>query len=476
MNEHDPVEEFFARERGSIEPLPGGDDRWQEIVGQARARRRPNRSWIGYAAAIAAVASLAGAGGWLARGSLPGNNTTDPLASGSSTISQTSSPSTSSTSSPNTQGTRTQTSTSTSTSTTNPTNLQVPQDFSLMSLSYAGQDTMLAIGSGTCSGPACPAVIKSTDNGATWNLAATLKGADSPGRAALGQVGSDRAFTGIRMANPSVGWIFGGGAMRTTDGGSHWEDFTTQGAAVIDLAATKDGAVLTSVTEGCDGAKCTGDVLIEKAGVGDTSSRELKRIEVDVPIESADVEFSLSGTAIVRIRPVAGSEEKYPGATYAVTGDTVTEIDLACVDSSALYVAASGGERDFALCPAAGEGVWDLAQAPLANGTTPAWAAVDGDQLDLGPGVFTSAATTDAQNLVAATGGRVGEGGLLVSHDGGQTWKAPASAPPLPDRGWRWVASPGATWFYAIPSDGIRGFWRSTDNGETWERVALDAK
>lgn len=156
MNEHDPVEEFFARERGSIEPLPGGDDRWQEIVGQARARRRPNRSWIGYAAAIAAVASLAGAGGWLARGSLPGNNTTDPLASGSSTISQTSSPSTSSTSSPNTQGTRTQTSTSTSTSTTNPTNLQVPQDFSLMSLSYAGQDTMLAIGSGPAPGRPAP--------------------------------------------------------------------------------------------------------------------------------------------------------------------------------------------------------------------------------------------------------------------------------------------------------------------------------
>ncbi|MFZ1485749.1 hypothetical protein, partial [Nostocoides sp.] len=63
MNDNDPIEEFFARERGAIEPLPGQDERWTEIVAAARARRRPSRAWVGYAAA-AAAALVAGAGGW----------------------------------------------------------------------------------------------------------------------------------------------------------------------------------------------------------------------------------------------------------------------------------------------------------------------------------------------------------------------------------------------------------------------------
>ena len=38
MNDNDPIEEFFARERGAIEPLPGQDDRWSESVREPASR------------------------------------------------------------------------------------------------------------------------------------------------------------------------------------------------------------------------------------------------------------------------------------------------------------------------------------------------------------------------------------------------------------------------------------------------------
>ncbi|GAA1803001.1 hypothetical protein [Nostocoides veronense] len=473
MNDHDPIEEFFARERGAIEPLPGGEDRWHDIVGQARARRAPQRRWIGYAAAVAAAATLAGTGGWLLRGSLPGGDGGDRVAGRQTSVSQTTSasgPHTSSTSSATPSVTEPTTSASrptSKTSTINPTNLPVPQDFSLMSMSYAGKDTILALGSGTCSGRGCATVIRSTDNGKTWNIVASVDNVESPGRGAVSSVGTDNALTGIRMANPEVGWIFGGRLMKTTDGGSHWEAVEHDGQAVVDLATNGTDAVLTVALDGCDGTKCSGDVSVQKTTINDMATREIGRVSMTEATDSADVEFTLQGAAIVQVAAVGTSG----AGAYAVAGDTMTGIDLGCGDVRGSYVAASGGALDFRACRT-GDGEWSFAKTAQSSGQQPEFTPIDGSAL-LGPGVFASFAATGEENLVAASGGRSGDGRLLVSHDGGQSWQVPAVAPPIPERGWRWVASPGASWYYAIPADGFRGFWRSTDQGETWEKVGL---
>ena len=411
------------------------------------------------------------------RGILPGDTTTPPLASSTRseprTVPTSPAPSTSPGASQTPDMTASGSGAPSSAASSNPTNLPVPQDFTLMSMSFAGDDTILGIGSGTCSGPACPVVIKSVDNGRTWNAAASLRGADSPGRGALSHVGSDGAFTGIRMANPQIGWIFGGGLLRTTTGGSYWGDYIHEGAAVLDLATNGTDVVFTSVTGGCDATKCTGDLLIEGAPVGDARSRVITRIPLSVPLDSADVEFNQAGAAIVRALPVADAGGDWRGASYLVSGATVTQIDLDCPDSRGRYLAAAGGTMDFAACPGADARAFSISRAPQERMAQPSWVRVDGPPVNLGPGVFVSFAATDADNLLAASGGREGQGTMLLSHDGGATWREPADPAPLPDRGWRWVASPGADWFYAIPADPIRGFWRSTDAGESWSRVTL---
>ena len=62
---------------------------------------------------------------------------------------------------------------------------------------------------------------------------------------------------------------------------------------------------------------------------------------------------------------------------------------------------------------------------------------------------------------------------MSLSSDGGATWRDPRSAPPLPDHGWAWVGAPGGATFYALSGDGSGVYWKSTDRGETWSRVAV---
>ena len=62
MSEHDPVEEFFARERGEVRDLPGGPDHWEGLV--AESRRPARRGWLPYLGAAAAAVVVVGAIGY----------------------------------------------------------------------------------------------------------------------------------------------------------------------------------------------------------------------------------------------------------------------------------------------------------------------------------------------------------------------------------------------------------------------------
>ena len=60
--DHDPVEDFFERERNQIVPRDGNDQHFQGVVRQARAQRR--HGFIGYVAGVAAAGLVIGAVGY----------------------------------------------------------------------------------------------------------------------------------------------------------------------------------------------------------------------------------------------------------------------------------------------------------------------------------------------------------------------------------------------------------------------------
>jgi hypothetical protein len=81
---------------------------------------------------------------------------------------------------------------------------------------------------------------------------------------------------------------------------------------------------------------------------------------------------------------------------------------------------------------------------------------------------------TDGTHLVAVSGGSSDlHGSMKVTSDGGRTWHEPAAAPPLPDRGWAWVGSPGGGVVYAVPVDPSGAYWWSGDHGEHWQQAVL---
>jgi hypothetical protein len=59
MTPHDPVEEFFARERREVRDLPSGPDHWEGILSESH--RPARRGWLPYLGAAAAAAVVVGA-------------------------------------------------------------------------------------------------------------------------------------------------------------------------------------------------------------------------------------------------------------------------------------------------------------------------------------------------------------------------------------------------------------------------------
>jgi len=84
---HDPVRDFFDREREQIVPQPGDDLHWQSVVRQGRARRRFR--FAGYAAGMTAAGLVLGS---VAYGGFPHNGTVLVPAAASGTRSAPSAP------------------------------------------------------------------------------------------------------------------------------------------------------------------------------------------------------------------------------------------------------------------------------------------------------------------------------------------------------------------------------------------------
>lgn len=478
MTGRDPVEEFFAREKALITQEPADEARWQAI---AAAGRRGRSRWLTYAAAGLAAAVTIGTLGYAIGRNTPGVGDTNPAGQGSATALASRTPTGSTTSQrPSAVATSSASSTPDDRGTTAPPasassaappptgDLAMPATFKTLSMSQAGPSTIFALGEGVCTDHACPVIARSEDNGRSWRRVATLT--DGGIGSGVGGVGEDGSYREIRMADEQIGWVFGARIQQTTDGGATWHDYTVAGKSVVALASDGSDVAIVSSTGRCDGTRCDGDLLTQVVPKELRAATVAPVVTETTGVTAADVAF-WKGRAYVSPQLEDGS-----GQPFAVAAGGEPEmLDVGCAQSPATRVIVpADGDTLFAACPeggAAGSVTYSIHRSHD-EGTT--WEAVDGRPLRLANAGAATFAAGDADHLIAASGGIADlHGSLATSSDGGATWRE-VTEPALPERGWRWVGAPGASWFYLLPVDGEKAYWWAQDFGATWSKVTME--
>jgi hypothetical protein len=463
----DPVDAFFTRERRSTPALEAGDAQWDGILVRARGERiRRLRSSAAWAAA-AAVLVAAGVWGLSGRLGPVTPAATTPPATSPSSPSPTSAPSTTSRPTPSTSA--------------GSLGAPVPSSFRVRSLSTGDAHHLYAFGTAGCTGgAACPTLAASADNGTSWHLVHTFPstatasaptgtqaGTPLPGSAALSQV---------RFASASVGWVFGGGAMRTSDGGTTWQPYPHGSGTVLDLETDGKDVVLTTA-DGCSQGTCTGPIRVLRAPVTASAATDVAGAITGGTVLGAPISWH-GGHAY--ISPMTASGATGTGLQVMVLradGLHVAGPARCGSDSSAPEVVApAAGTTLFAVCVTSGAAGHLGYEVQASSDAAAAWHVVSADALVLVHAGTTSFAAADASALLAVSGGTPDlHGSMAVSGDGGATWHTPRPAPPTPDHGWAWVGAPGGPTFYAVSADPSPTFWKSTDRGETWAQVAVAA-
>ena len=461
--DHDPVEDFFGRERDQIVSHDGSDLHWQGILRQARTQRRSR--FLGYAAGVAAAALVIGG---VSYGAVLRNDSAPPL------IAATHDGETAATSAPGSisMGQATPgTSASPSVGQT-----PVPKSFALLSVSNVGGGNLFVLGSISCDAGRCPVLIGSTDNGRSWHLVSSLtNNSSSVHDLSTGMAANE--VTEVRFANTKVGWVYGPDLQYTTDGGRTFRPYGHLGQTVLDVETDGSQVIVTSTGPCAKTATtpCTAGHVARASISASGATTEVGTGAALSEFEFGEVEFdgkqpyvSTGGAAPQRI--TAGGLVPL-GKLGDTCGGVIGQRVIATADPQ-------GGLLAF--CPAlGGAAAGSIGMSVLSsNDQGRSWVPVSSGALVMGINSPRSFAAANARDLLAVSGGGVeasGHGSMRVSHDGGKTWRAPASPPPPPaqGQGWAWAGAPGGKTFYAISDDAIPAFWKSDDSGETWTKVDL---
>lgn len=473
----DRLNAFFARERAAAPHLLADRSRWEHI--RYRAGDEP-RQWTRYAVGAAAVV-LAGAATWGIVGhdrppgpAAPTASATAPSNWLTPTVS-TSSPDPTRSSEPST--TTTPTPASAAAPTTTPVGVPevVPSSFRVRSVTTADNRHLFALGSSSCANnQRCAALAASTNNGSSWRLVHTFPATTNPSATLPGRAGPGGQLSDVRFANASVGWAFGRGVLRTSDGGTTWQNYPHSGGDVLDVETDGTDVVLTT-SAGCSASVCAGPISVVRAPITATSATEVAgTIGRGSEVMSAAISWH-AGHAY--IDPIV-----QPHAGQGVPGPVVLRVDglhpagpRTCgTGDHVQLVAPASGSRLFAVCPSSGA-AGHTGYAVLASDDAGAtWHSVSSDRLSLVNAGAAAFAAADGQSILAVSGGTADlHGSMSLSSNGGYTWRAPAQAPPLPGQGWAWVGAPGGSVFYALSADSSGTYWKSTDDGDTWSRVTV---
>jgi len=332
-------------------------------------------------------------------------------------------------------------------------------DVRVVDLTFAGTDDGWALASADCLNGTpgrCTALLR-THDGRHWR---PMPGAafNVPGV----QNCADPCVEHLRFATDQVGYAFGPSAFfMTSDGGRSWQQ--QPGGALALETADHNVVRVTSPHTGCPGW-C--DVTVETAAVGSTSwTRETLPSRVD----SVGVAFDRGGPDVylLALQNPAGGSDNARSTLYRSTDDGATWQQFAepCpsargeVDSVAIGAGADG--RVSVLCARRGTNARFAATSSDAGASFTARGSVPSNAAGL---IVGDPATVLAAAGVAADGGR----GVVVSHDGGATWRPVAQL----RGGVDFIGFESPT-VGRVVADGGRVIWTTRDAGRTWQPVRL---
>ena len=231
-----------------------------------------------------------------------------------------------------------------------------PASFRLQSVSTAAEGTLFALGTITCpGGPACPALAASGDDGVTWRQVHVFSGAGVLPPGLAGRPGGTGVLSQVRFANTSVGWVYGGDILRTTDGGATWQDYPHAGGDVVDLATDGTEVVLTTADR-CSGGTCSGTLRVSgtdhlDVGHGDRGEPRSQ------PDHHSRAHLLAPGTRLCLPGDHSSCRGRRPGPSLVLRADGLHAAGPAScghVQGPTQLVAPAAGTTLFAVCPTGG--------------------------------------------------------------------------------------------------------------------------
>jgi hypothetical protein len=329
----------------------------------------------------------------------------------------------------------------------------IPADFQPDSATFSSPDGGWLLGTATCAGAPCAAIVRTTDGGRTW---ASIPAPDTA-FAADGTWGS--GVSGLRFADAVDGWAFGPDLWATHDGGATWHRVSLPGlskngqvmaletAAGVVHAVYFDGntsGLLTIATSpvGTDGWTVSPTTV--ELGAGPVPHPQL------VLQGSAGWLVEVDRAVVAGARLVAGEWKPWQPPCLAVAGPatlaaaSASDLVVACDEGLwatptgvHVYVSSDGGATftpaaskppvfsiEGVAAPAPGivfvagslSGVGSAIVGSFDGGTT--WTSVHVLQ---GAGSLDVSFTTADQGISISTTGD-GRSDLLMTRDGGRTW------------------------------------------------------